>query len=62
MLGTIPWVRPINNILPSSAIVRRFREFAIDAAMRRMKQGAARKDVFYHLVRLFPLAWSSVHS
>ena len=49
-LGHSPWLGPYYNILPIGTEKRRFRDFCVERAKSRIKQGSMTKNVFHHFV------------
>ena len=49
-LGHSPWLGQYYRLLPVGAEKRRFRNFCINRATDRIKQGSMTKDVFHHFV------------
>lgn len=51
----IPWATRLLLKIPSiTGSVKKFREFTVACARRRKELGSTTKDLYYHLVRLFP--------
>ncbi|KZP14951.1 cytochrome P450 [Athelia psychrophila] len=49
-MGHSPWVGQYHNILPVGSEKRRFRDFCVNRAKIRMRQGSMTKDVFHYLL------------
>jgi hypothetical protein len=51
-MAQVPYALPFLDVLTGkSGIIPRVREYTRERVFRRLKAGARRKDLFYHLVR-----------
>lgn len=50
ILGPVPWIASLLELLPVAKDVQRFEDFSRDCFEKRRSQGSSRKDIFYHLL------------
>jgi len=54
IVAQVSYILPIlDSITGKSGAIPRFRQFGRGWVLRRLKAGASRKDLFYHLVRQY---------